>query len=89
MLDDASLYIKWEDVAGSNFAKDDDRANFVVYNDTKEKFVVFTDTTERSKGEVLLELPPDFKNDTLHCYIHYVSTSGLAVSTSVYLVASI
>lgn len=83
-LESGSLQVKWRDVAGSVFAKGNDMANFVIYNEAKEKFVTFENITERAVGEVTLRLPKGFKGDELHCYMHYVSLDGKAVSTSIY-----
>ncbi|WP_316793026.1 DUF6266 family protein [Pedobacter frigoris] len=84
-LVDAVLYIKWEDVLGSAYCKDDDQANFVVYNPDKEKFVMFENVAVRSAKEVNLQLPANFLGDTLHCYMHYVNAQGNMLSTGQYL----
>lgn len=84
-LVDAVLYIRWDDAPASAFCRDSDQANFVVYNAAKEKFVTFEQDTLRSDKEVALQLPGDFSGDAVHCYMHYVSNTGVAVSTSQYL----
>ena len=79
------LNIKWEDGPASFFCKDDDKTTFIVYNPAKEQFVTFQNITTRSAKEVSLKLPDKFKNDTVHCWKHYVNVEENAVSTGVYI----
>ena len=79
------LIVKWEDGPPSFFCKENDNATFIVYNPVKEQFVTFQDATTRSAKEINLQMPKDFKNDTVHCWMHYVNAEGDAVSTGVYV----
>ena len=79
------LNIKWENGPDSAFNKDNDKATFIVYNPVKGAFVTFKNITARSANEVSLKLPKHFKNHTIHCWMHYVSAEGDAVSTGVYV----
>jgi len=82
---DTPLYIKWENGPASAFNNADDKATFIVYNPVKEKFVTFEGVARRADLEKTLQFPANFKNDTVHCWIHYVNVAGDAVSTSIYL----
>jgi hypothetical protein len=84
-LIDAVLHIKWENAGASIFNNDDDRATFVVYNPTKKTFVTFEQVAQRTDKEVMLQLPPGYTNDTVHCWQHFVNAEGNAVSTSIYV----
>lgn len=82
---DALLHIKWENGSASAFNSADDKATFIVYNPVKEKFVSFEGVARRADLEKTLQLPANFKNDIVHCWMHYVNAAGDAVSTSFYL----
>ena len=84
-LIDAVLHIKWENAGASIFNNDDDRATFVVYNPAKKAFVTFEHVAHRADKEVMLQLPPGYANDTVHCWQHFVNAEGDAVSTTIYL----
>ncbi|NRF41189.1 DUF6266 family protein [Pedobacter foliorum] len=84
-LIDGLLTIKWAYAPESVYCKDNDRANFIVYNPIKEQFVTFENSAERSDNEVSLQLPGNFTGDLVHCWMGYVNDAGDKVSTSVYL----
>lgn len=84
-LVDALLHIEWENFSASSFNKETDQANFVIYNPTKQQFVTFENAALRSDKAVALQLPATFTGDLVHCYMHYVSDAGDAVSTTSYL----
>jgi hypothetical protein len=84
-LPDAVLQVKWGNAAVSALNRDEDRANFIVYNPVKEKFVTFQGAALRADQEMQLQLPVDFLGDEIHCYMFYVNEDGDAVSTSQYL----
>ncbi|WP_316794725.1 DUF6266 family protein [Pedobacter frigoris] len=84
LIDDL-LNIKWESAPESVFCKGSDRATFVVYSPSNGQFITFKDIAERADGEVTLQLPPGFRDNTLHCWMSYVNEAGDAVSTSIYV----
>jgi len=79
------LVIKWENASPSLFCGDSDRANFIFYNPDKEEYVVFENIADRSAKEVGLKLPENFAGDTIHGWMHFVSSGREMVSTTVYL----
>ncbi|MGY4383018.1 hypothetical protein ACVWYN_000037 [Pedobacter sp. UYP24] len=82
---DSILHIKWDNALASSFNKENDQATFVVYNPAKEKFVTFNNVANRADKEVALQLPSNFTNDTVHCWMFYANEQGDKVSTSAYI----
>ena len=79
------IHIKWENVAESSFNKANDKASFIVYNPAKEQFVTFQHVALRADLKTSLQMPADFENDSVHCWMSYVNEAGDMVSTSSYL----
>jgi hypothetical protein len=84
-LVNAVLNIKWDNLPASAFSNDNDRASFIIYNPEKEVFVTFENAALRVDKEVVLQLPDEFANNSVHVWMHYVNVKGDAVSTTVYL----
>nr|WP_068889762.1 DUF6266 family protein [Pedobacter panaciterrae] len=69
-----------------NFYKNTLMANAAPRNNpAKEQFITFQDVVVRAAREISLQMPKDFANDAVHCYMHYVNAYSNAVSTSVYV----
>jgi hypothetical protein len=84
-LTDAVLQVNWENAPATIFNNEDDLATFVVYSPAKKAFTTFEAIAQRADKEVLLELPSNYRGDTVHCWQHFVNVKGNAVSTTVYL----
>ncbi|WP_449438023.1 DUF6266 family protein [Pedobacter steynii] len=79
------LRVKWENGPASALCNDTDLATFIVYNETKEQFVTFQNVTERAANEVSLQMPKNFANDAVHCYMYYINAFSNVVSSSLYV----
>nr|WP_199075979.1 DUF6266 family protein [Pedobacter sp. ASV19] len=85
LLMNGTVHVVWENGPLSVFCKENDRANFILYNAARGKFVTFREVALRAAKEVLLDLPPGFASDILHGWLHFVNEAGDQVSTSVYI----
>lgn len=79
------LHLNWADGYPSAYCNDDDIADFIVYSSAKERFVSYINVARRTDKEVYLQLPTDFVNDEVHCWMSYVAADGKKVSTTLYL----
>jgi hypothetical protein len=79
---------EWSDigVTDQKYRDATDMVNLLVYNPTKEQFVSLLEAAPRSAGVFKLQLPPEFGEDYVHCWMNFSSmlTSGL-VSKSHYV----
>ena len=82
----AKVKFVWaESYAGIAEGSADDKASFIVYNETRSQFILITDAATRSALQYSLQLPPPFVGDTVHCYISFVGADGKEVSNSKYV----
>lgn len=79
---------EWSNINVANHKYKDatDMANLLVYNPTKKQFVTLTEAGPRSAEVFSLQLPLEFGDDYVHCYICFSSVlkKGL-VSDSHYI----
>lgn len=79
---------EWTNVGSTNLKYRDasDMANLLVYNPAKKQFVSLMNAAPRSAEVFKLQLPMEFGEDYVHCYINFSSTlkKGL-VSNSQYV----
>ncbi|WP_285059137.1 DUF6266 family protein [Pedobacter ginsengisoli] len=84
-LAEGLLSLRWKEQEETLFCGKSDKASFVAYNPAKTKFIKFKDAAIRGDGEVMLQMPPDFSGDDLHCWMSYASETGNRVSTTIYI----
>ena len=73
----------WKDNSGQGNAMSTDAAMLLVYNQEKALAVYDTSAAMRSDGNAELELPKDWKNDTLIAYLGFCSTNDKSVANSI------
>ncbi|SDF60873.1 DUF6266 family protein [Chitinophaga filiformis] len=81
----ARVNFSWTNDAPMDSTGGTDRATFLVYNLEKDKFVTLVGPVARSAEAYVLQVPPDFSGDAVHCWISFVSSDGKDVSNSVYV----
>lgn len=82
----AKVNFEWQaNYAGSDNGSDDDKATFIVYNETASQFIILTGVIERAELQYSMQLPPPFVGDTVHCYLCFVSANGKEVTNSKYV----
>lgn len=62
-----------------------DKASFLIYNETKGVAIIHMAVANRSQLTFILELPIDFLGDVLYCYMNFDAADGKTVGDSVYL----
>ena len=73
----------WKDNSGQGNAMATDATMILVYNKEKALAVYDTSAAMRSDGNAELELPKDWKNDTLIAYLGFCSTNDKSVANSI------
>ena len=73
----------WKDNSGQGNAMATDAAMLLVYNQEKALAVYDTSAAMRSDGNAELELPKEWKNDTLIAYLGFCSTNDKSVANSI------
>lgn len=79
------LKIFW-DSSGLNVGNRSDQVMFAVYDTLNFKAITkIYDGVQRKDGEILIEIPPPFKNLAVHIYVGVVAADRSAQSDSQYL----
>ncbi|SHN45495.1 DUF6266 family protein [Chitinophaga sp. CF418] len=81
----ARLNFSWLNDATLGSTGGTDLATFMVYNLEKDKFVTLAGAVARSAAAFVLQVPPDFSGDDVHCWMAFVSFDGKEVSDSTYV----
>lgn len=83
--DVAELIFAWEpEYLHSTTQKPSDMATFIVINPIKNKYVVIQDVVPRSALTYTLSIPAEYSEDSVHCYMSFVSADKKLVSDNVY-----
>jgi hypothetical protein len=80
--DNAKLLFNWE-LTGDEALTD--RATLLVYNPEQNTYVSLASAAPRSARSFSLQLPTDFAQQMVHCWISFVSADKKSVSDSVYI----
>ncbi|WP_235012480.1 DUF6266 family protein [Pedobacter africanus] len=81
----AKLDFSWDNDAPIGSTGGTDRATVLAYNVDKDKFTMLPSAAARSAEAYVLQLPPDWSGDTVHCWISFVNALGKEVSNSNYI----
>lgn len=83
--EDSKALFTWEDNSEQGNAMTTDAAMLLVYNKEKTVAVYDTSAAMRSDGNAELELPKDWKDDTLIAYLGFCSANDKSVANSICL----
>ena len=76
----------WDDNSESGSAQTDDTAMVLAYSPEKEEAVFrVEETAERQDGSYTLNLPSGMQDETVECYLAFVTSDNRMASDSVYL----
>jgi len=83
----AKIDLSWNlDGTDSKYKDATDTINVLVYNPSRGQFVTLMAAAPRSAQTYVLQLPPPFSGDEVHCYFSFTSVKKKALhSNSVYM----
>ncbi|MGY3055233.1 hypothetical protein ACVWYG_003448 [Pedobacter sp. UYEF25] len=62
-----------------------DKAIVIVYNPETNQYLLMENGATRADAEIVVDLPPNFEGDVVHCWMAFFAPDDSAASTSVYL----
>ncbi|MCF8219014.1 MAG: DUF6266 family protein [Bacteroidales bacterium] len=77
--------VQWDDNSDQGSAKPTDYALLVAYNEDKQHSVWIANGPKRKDKAALLQLPSDYKGDTIHVYFAFARHDYSISSDSIYL----
>jgi len=69
-----AVCICWDNNSGIGNASESDLAMALIYNPDKRKAIYLTDSTKRAEGSIEVEVPAEFVDDTVHCYLGFMKS---------------
>ncbi|MNL07535.1 hypothetical protein D3C87_1282150 [compost metagenome] len=79
------LTFTWAADADMDYSIKNDRTMTLVYCPELTKATYFFSGARRSTGTDAIELPPEYQNKELHCYIAFKAANGKSVSNSIWV----
>ena len=80
-----TIDFRWSNGPFCQMRSAEDLVLLIIYSQANESFVVLTDAETRSAGFAQISTRPEFKGDTVHCYLSFFSTELGISSTNEYL----
>lgn len=80
-----TVMVNWSYTQSLYKAFIDDEVNLLVFNQEKEMFLLSRNGPRRENGQTSMIIPKEFRQDTLHCYLFFISRNGRESSNSQYL----
>ncbi|WEK18972.1 MAG: DUF6266 family protein [Candidatus Pedobacter colombiensis] len=81
----AQIGFNWLPQRQSTYCRYTDLATFLIYNPAKKMAFRRALVTDRYAQGHLLDVPPNFAGDTVHCYMSFASKDGKLQGNSIYV----
>ncbi len=75
----------WTDNTALALAAANDKVILIVYNPATNQYLLVENGAMRADASIVVDTPPNFGGDTVHCWMAFFAADGSAASTSVYL----
>lgn len=79
------IEFNWLPQRQSKYCQYVDMATVMIYNPVKDEFIYQAGITDRYAQGCLLNIPPTFAGDKVHCYMSFASIDGKLQGNSAYL----
>ena len=83
-MEDNKMQVFWS-YCPYELASGNDSAVLLVYSQEKQIFLVNLDQSKRKHGKAEVNIPPEFRHDTLHTYLFFQSSDRKEASNTLYL----
>jgi len=68
-----TVCIRWDNNSDIDNASESDLAMVLIYNPDKQKAIYLTDRAKRATGSIDVEVPAEFKDNIVHCYLSFMT----------------
>ena len=75
----------WTDNSTPALGAAGDKAIVIVYNPETNQYLLVENGATRADVSLVVDMPPNFDGNTVHCWMAFFAADGSAASTSVYL----
>ena len=72
-----AVCIRWDNNSGIGNASESDLAMVLIYNPDKRKAIYLTDRAKRATGSIDVEVPAEFKDNIVHCYLSFMTLNPI------------
>ena len=82
---EGKVAFRWQPQKQSAYCQFSDLASFLIYNPAKEMAVISQGNVNRYAQTFTIDLPTDYPDDVVHCYMSFAAANGKLQGDSLYV----